>query len=89
MATRFCIVLDPIYADGTQSDLHEILRPDDPRLVHLLGTTGIESTPVLETDEPFERLLEIGLPDDARKTDQRVTAAPGYDVAPESDPFGL
>jgi hypothetical protein len=89
MATRFCVIPDPIFPDGKQHDLAAFFTPDDPKLPVVLGSTGIESTPVFETEAPFARLHEIGFPADAHKTDDRVNAAPGYHVAPESDPYGM
>lgn len=87
MKTRFCIVLDPISADGGPEDVAAILRPDDPELPLLLGRSGIASTPVFETDLSWEALLKTGQPDDAKKTGDRVKAAPGYTVEEEPDPF--
>lgn len=87
MKTRFCIVPDPISADGEPDDVAAILRPDDPELPLLLGRTGIASTPVFETDLSWEALLKTGQPNDAKKTGNRVKAAPGYAVEEEPDPF--
>jgi hypothetical protein len=54
----------------------------------VLGSTGIESTLVFETAFGFEWLREHGFPEDARKTGERVRAAPGFEVGPDSDPYG-
>ena len=89
MATRFCVIPDPIFPDGTQDDVAAFFTPEDPQLPVVLGSTGIESTPVFETDASFARLLEIGFPADAVKTEDRVKAAPGFPVSPESDPYGM
>jgi hypothetical protein len=89
MPTRFCVVPDAIRADGTIDDCHAYFSPEDPELPISLGRTGIESTPVFETEMTFAQLLERGFPDDAVKTDERVNAARGYPVGPESDPFGM
>jgi hypothetical protein len=88
LATRFCAIPDPIFPDGTQDDVGAIFAPEDPELPVVLGSTGIESTPVFETAFEFEWLRKHGFPKDARKTGERVHAAPGFDVAPESDPYG-
>lgn len=89
MATRFCVIPDPILANGTIDDLAAYFTPDDPELPIALGRTGIESTPVFETSFPFSKLEEIGFPDDAHKTHERVNASPGFEVGPESDPYGM
>jgi hypothetical protein len=87
MATRFCVIPDPIFPDGEQADVAAFFAPDDQQLPTVLGSTGIESTPVFETELSFEKLLEVGFPGDARKTGERIQAAAGFDVAPESDPY--
>jgi hypothetical protein len=88
MATRFCVIPDPIFPDGEQDDTAAYFGPDDPELPIVLGSTGIESTPVFETESPFELLLQRGFPDDARKTAERIRAAEGFAVEPEPDPYG-
>jgi hypothetical protein len=88
MATRFCVIPDPIFPDGEKDDVAAIFTPEDPELPVVLGSTGIESTPVFETSFSFEWLNENGFPEDARKTGERVAAAPGFEVGPESDPYG-
>jgi hypothetical protein len=88
MATRFCVIPDPVLPDGELDDVAAFFAPEDPQLPLVLGSTGIESTPVFETEWAFGRLLEEGFPEDARKTGERVRAAPGFDVGPESDPYG-
>lgn len=87
MKTRFCVVPDPILADGTIDDVAAILRPDDPALPYVLGRTGVASAPVFETSLSWDDLAEHGFPDDAAKTGARVRAAPGYKVAEEPDPY--
>jgi hypothetical protein len=87
MPTRFCVIPDPIFPDGTQDDVAAIFAPDDPELPTVLGSTGIESTPVFETAFSFEWLGEHGFPKDARKTGERIRAAPGFTVQPEPDPY--
>ena len=81
------MIPDPIFPDGEQDDVAAFFSPDDPELPNVLGSTGIESTPVFETELPFEKLVEAGFPRDARKTGERVQAAEGFDVGPESDPY--
>jgi hypothetical protein len=88
MTIRFCVIPDPIFPDGTHDDVAAFFSPDDPELPRVLASTGIESAPVFETSVPFGRLRELGFPEDARRTGDRVCAAPGYDVEPESEPFG-
>jgi hypothetical protein len=85
--TRFCIIPDPILADGTADDVAAILRPDDPELPLVLGRTGIANSPVFETSLSWEALLETGQPSDAKRTGDRVQAAPGYAVEEAPDPF--
>ncbi|HEY2516670.1 MAG TPA: hypothetical protein VGI39_37630 [Polyangiaceae bacterium] len=87
MPTRFCVIPDPIYpGEEEPCDLNAYFTPEDPELPIVLGSTGIESTPVFETRVPFEQLLKKGFPNDSKKTADRVRAAPGYAVSPEPDP---
>jgi hypothetical protein len=88
MATRFCVIPDPIFPDGGQDDVAAFFTPEDPELRTVLGSTGIESTPVFETALSFAELQERGFPEDARKTGERVKAAEGYEVGADEDPYG-
>ena len=87
MPTRFCVIPDAIFpGDDEPCDVHAYFAPEDPELPIVLGSTGIESTPVFETRASFEEIRERGFPKDATKTADRVQAAPGYPVGPEPDP---
>lgn len=48
MPIRFCVIPDPVFPDGTPSDLAEISAPAIRSSVSCSARPGIESTPVFE-----------------------------------------